>query len=301
MPRRSKGARLWLRKRRSRAAQWVIRDGNYQEVTGRPAHDLVGAERALATYIAEKHVRSLRKGSRDPERIPIADVLTVYARDVVPQHSRPNETRARLKAIDRFFGDKMLSYVAGETCRAYAAQRTTSAAARRELEELRAAINHHRRENLHDKIISVVLPHKNASRDDWLEREQAAAAIRAAWRHREVQNGDTTVRYTRRHIARFMIFARYMGSRASVICNTSIEPIRPADKPWCDLRHGVFYGLPKGHRQNKKRRQIVRIPPRLLAHLRRWQAQGHRFVVEWNGAPVKRITKATMLLSKTPD
>lgn len=292
MPRQSQGARLWLRKRAGRAAQWVIRDGSYQKGTGRPAHDLIGAERALAAYIAEKHVRTLRKVSRDPERIPIADVLTVYLRDIVPRHSRPKETKTRLKAVERFFGNKMLSYVTGETCRAYSAQRSTSAAARRELEELRAAINHHRRENLHDKIVSVVLPEKSASREAWLEREQAAAVLRAAWQYRELQKGDTTARYTRRHVARFMIFARYMGSRATVICDTSIEPIRPVDKPWCDLRHGVFYGLPRGQRQTKKRRQIVQIPPPLLSHLRRWQAQGQRFVVEWNGEPIKRITKA---------
>ena len=34
----------------------------------------------------------------------------------------------------------------------------TAAAARRELEDLRAAINHHRREGLCSEIVSVVLP-----------------------------------------------------------------------------------------------------------------------------------------------
>jgi hypothetical protein len=177
----------------------------------------------------------------------------------------------------------MLSYVTGETCRAYAVQRSTQAAARRELEELRSAINCHRHENLHDRIVSVVLPEKSAPREDWLEREQAAALIWKAWRYREVQEGDATSRYPRRHLAHFMIFARYMGSRARVICDASIEPARPIGRPWCDLRHGVFYGLPQGQRETKKRRQKVSIPPPLLAHLRRWQRQGHRHVVEWYG------------------
>jgi hypothetical protein len=174
-----------------------------------------------------------------------------------------------MKTLEKFFGDKMLSFVTGQTCREYAGTRSTEAAARRELEELRAAINHHRREGLHDRIVSVVLPPKSTPREDWLECEQAAALIWRAWRYREVQEGDATVRYTRRHVARFMIFARYMGSRASVICNASIEPVRPIGLPWCDLRHGVFYGLPQGQRETKKRRQKVRIPTPLLAHLRR--------------------------------
>jgi hypothetical protein len=64
--------------------------------------------------------------------------------------------------FEQFFGDKMLSDVTGETCRAYVARRSTDAAARRELEDLRAAINHHRREGLHDKIVSVVLPDEHS-------------------------------------------------------------------------------------------------------------------------------------------
>ena len=74
---------------------------------------------------------------------PLRNVLTIYLRDVVPGHSRPKETKGRIKALDAFFGDRMLSHVTGETCRAYAAQRSTDAAARRELEDLRAATNHH--------------------------------------------------------------------------------------------------------------------------------------------------------------
>jgi hypothetical protein len=35
-----------------------------------------------------------------------------------------------------FFGDKMLSNINGELCRGYVAQRSTDAAARRELEDL---------------------------------------------------------------------------------------------------------------------------------------------------------------------
>ena len=77
-------------------------------------------------------------------------------------------------------------------CREYVRTRTTDAAARRELEDLRAAINHHRREGLCSKIIEVVLPPEHPARDRWLTRSEAARLIWAAWRCREKQKGLET-------------------------------------------------------------------------------------------------------------
>ena len=68
--------------------------------------------------------------------------------------------------------------------------------------------------------------------------------------------------------------------------------MRPKGLPWCDLKTGMFHGLPEGQHETKKRRQKARIPRPLLAHLRRWRRLGHRYVVEYNGAPVQRVTKA---------
>jgi hypothetical protein len=65
----------------------------------------------------------------------------------------------------RLSGRRKLSDVTGVACREYARLRSTPAAARRELEDLRAAIIHHRREGLRDKIVSVVLPQKSLPRD----------------------------------------------------------------------------------------------------------------------------------------
>ena len=180
MPRSSKGARLWLRSRRGRGSVWVIRDGRYQESTGCAGSDIVGAERARAAYIAAKHVRSARSGTRDPEQIPIADVLTIYVTDVVPNRARPKESIGRIAQLDAYFGDKMLSYISGDACRGYAAKRPSDAAARRELEELRAAINHHRREGLCNKVVEVVLPPERPARERWLTRSEAARLIWAA-------------------------------------------------------------------------------------------------------------------------
>ncbi len=184
----------------------------------------------------------------------------------------------------------MLSDVTGETCRAYVAQRSTDAAARRELEDLRAAINYHRREGLHDKIVSVVLPDERPARERWLTQSEAARLIRSAWRYREVQKGKPTDRRSRQHIAQFILVALYTGTRASAVCGAALQPT--VGHGWIDLERGVFYRRPVGQRETKKRQPPVPLPGHLLAHLRRWKRRGQRFAVEWNGQPVKTIKRA---------
>jgi integrase len=294
MSRRAKGPRLWLRPARpdGTAAAWFILDDTRQRGTGLGAGaSNAEKEKALNQYLTEKHTAGASVGSRDPSQILVDDVLAKYVRDVVAKSPQPYETTLRIKALRKFWGGKRLSEVTGDTCRAYAATRTEGAA-RRELEDFRAAINHHRREGLHDKIVSVVLPDKAPGKERWLTRDEAAHLILTAWRYREKQNFRATDRRTRRHVARFMVVARWMGSRAGVICGASIEPKRPKGRPWVDLKNGVFYGRSAGERQTKKRKQLVRLPLPLLAHLRRWRANGQHYAVEWNGEPIKRISKA---------
>lgn len=327
MPRRSKGPRLWLRPARpdGTAAAWFILDGTVQRGTGLGVDATARQkETALSGYITDKHTKTVSVGSREPSQILINDVLNKYFRDKVSPNLVEAETTAADKAraaragkpipeakwilkrgapsgaletmlriieLRKFWGTKRLSEVTGDNCRAYAATRT-SGAARRELEDFRAAINHHRREGLHDKIVSVVLPDKGANRERWLTKSEAAHLILTTWRYREVQNFRATDRHTRRHVARFMVVARWMGSRAGVICSASIEKKRPAGRSWIDLTAGLFYGRAQGERATKKGKQLVRVPPQLLAHLRRWRRAGQRYVVEWNGEPVLRVTKA---------
>jgi hypothetical protein len=73
-------------------------------------------------------------------------VLTLYLRDVAPRHSRPGEAVKRLRRLGTFFASHTLADINGPLCREYAEAQNTDTMARRDLEELRAAINHHRRE-----------------------------------------------------------------------------------------------------------------------------------------------------------
>lgn len=301
MPARSKGPRLWWRKpRRSKRTGnithpgvWLIRDGKRQTSTGCGHNDLDGAARKLAAYIARKHVDTAAKSVRDPAEIPIADTIALYGRIVVPGHARPKETAARLKRILAFCVKQqkhMLSDINGDFCRDYVASRSTDAAARKELEDLRAAINFHRKEGHCEKIVSVVLPQRRLSRENWLTRQQAAKLIWTAWRYREIQKGKPTDRRSRQHVAKFMLVAGYTGSRAGAICAAALQPT--TGHGWIDLERGVFYRRPRGRRETKKRQPPVPLPRKLLAHMRRWKRLGQRFCVEWNRAPVRDVDHA---------
>jgi integrase len=316
MSRPGKGARLWLRPEKRKAngtlrerPVWVIRDGSRKVSTGCPPEDRAGAERALGEHLADKYKPNRARG-RHPSEILIADVLTIYLTDIAPRHAREDETKQRVLTLDVWWAEKTLAEVNGANCRAYVEHRSrqawkaarpektgtvprmvTAAAARRELEDLRAAINHHRREGLCSEIVSVVLPPRANARERWLTRSEAARLLWAAWRARQVMRDKATLRAVGRHVARFILVGLYTGTRSAAICGAALMPT--VGRGHVDLEQGVFYRRAIGRRQTKKRQPPVKLPPRLLAHMRRWAAHGlaRRAVVEWNGKPVDSVRK----------
>jgi integrase len=111
---------------------------------------------------------------------------------------------------------------------------------------------------------------------------------------RQKQFGKITDRATAQHIAQFFLAGLYTGTRAGAICGAVLD--KPTiGQSWIDLENGIFYRQAIGRRKKKNKQQTpVRLPPRLLAHLRRWKRKkiSIRFLIEWNGEPVKRINKA---------
>ncbi len=288
----SKGARLWLRPERGREkATWIIRDGDKQIRTRCGPDDRAAAERRLGDYISAKY-KPARQRDRDPASVPVADVLNIYMIDAAPRVASARELGQRVVALLEFFGDRRLDEINGGLCRAYAERRGSQSMARRELEDLRAAINHHRREGLCNAIVEVVLPPKAPSRERWLTRSEAAGMIWAAWRYREVQKGKETDRRSRRHVARFMLVALYTGTRSSAVCGAATRPA--IGRGHVDLESGLFYRRAPGARETKKRQPTIRLPDRLLAHMRRWERLGiaRTSVVEFGGGPVKSVRKA---------
>jgi hypothetical protein len=157
MPPTSKGVRLYKRKARYSGGKlvgqpvWIIKDGARHIATGslaspsetKPPRE---AEQALADYIARKYQPERRR--RDIEDIDCADVLSIYLTDI----GEPNdqfEIEARIGRLNEFWGGKTLSQISARACAAYVKHRGNRGGARRDLETLRAAINHHANEGFH--------------------------------------------------------------------------------------------------------------------------------------------------------
>lgn len=306
MPRQTKGPRLWLRKerldpktgKRISAASWIIIDGAKHIATGCGEGQDHDAARALAEYNVQQYRPPRRE--RDIEHIAVADVLLTYIADRGDSQANQAKFYERMDRLNDWWGAKMLDEVNGETCRAYVKSRGTPGGARRDLEDLRAAINHHAKEGLHRGVVRVALPAKGQPRERWLSRSEAAKLLWSLWRfreqqrrHRGVDKGRVlpTKRYPLRHVARFVLIGLYTGSRAATIAVAS--PHQEEGRGWVDLDRGIYYRKPIGKAATNKRQPPVTLPARLLTHMRRWDRLGiaREYFVEHNGQPVESVTK----------
>jgi hypothetical protein len=170
MPQRTKGPRLWLQPARKdrngrviERAVWVIRDGTVKRSTGCGPREAEQAAERLRDYLNAKPTK--RVSNRDPSAVAVADVIAIYSEDVVSKHARPKETAARLERILDHFGDKYLSHLNRKTCDEYVKKRGAQTAARRELEDLRAAVRHHWQAGLCASLTPVVLPDRGERRE----------------------------------------------------------------------------------------------------------------------------------------
>ena len=319
MPRRKKRARLWFRKARRDKRDntvirgvWIIIDNGRHYPTGCFEGEDEKAEQVLAQHIANKYQPPRKR--RGIEEIDIADVLSIYLdaalqvfrvrhgvaeeyEDTVPAIRK---FKGRIDRLNEFWGGKMLSEVTGSTCRQFAEGRLLGGA-RRELQDLSAAIGHHLYEGYHREIVKVTLPEKGPARERWLTRDEAARLIWVCWRYREVQQrhrgaraGEKlpTVKRPLQHLARFMLIGLYTGTRAAAIAAAS--PVRAEGRSFVDLDAGIYYRLAQGRKQTNKRQPPVPLSTRLLTHMRRWYAKGiaREYFVEWHGKPVSSVKTA---------
>jgi integrase len=166
-------------------------------------------------------------------------------------------------------------------------------AAYRDLKILAAAINRYLKKKVGgiQMRFSPVLPDAPEARERWLTRDEAAKLIRTAWRLKRetVFRGGRFSHHTSRHIARFILVGLYTGSRAGDICGAALMPT--IGRGYVDLDRGIFKRKPDNKKETSKRQPTVPIPPRLLAHMRRWQRLGisRHSVIEFNGKPISRI------------
>lgn len=266
MPRPAKGARLYLRKRKDRAAIWVIRDdGGAEASTGTSSR--AEAEKILAKYIAEKYRPS---GPAAAEEMTISQALLIYAEDHAPDLAAAERAAYAIDALEPFWGHLPVSAIKGATARQYLDHRGVSpSTVRRELGVLQSALNYCAKEGHLLSAPTVWRPPESAPRDRWLTRREAAYLLRATRR----------LRVDGRHLGKFVLTALYTGTRKGAILALRID--QPSTTGgWVDTDHGVMYRKPQGQAQTTKRQTPARLPRQYLAHVRRWKAAGARFVVQ---------------------
>lgn len=300
------------------------------------------AHQALAAYITAKHTPSVQKGRGAGEILVVDVLLMWGERVVQKKvedlraedakagivHEKPpiyegraGRCMARLLQLGEWWQGKTLADVDGDSCDAYVAWRCGQAwksarpeetgndarmvspqGARRELEDMRAAINWHRGRGYCREIVEVSLPAKGKRKEHHLERPEAARLLLGMWRKRELMTvrkdsrtraGEKVPSKKRphRHLCRFTLLGIYTGTRAGAIATAAFEPI--PGRSWLDIESGMFHRLAVGQAATNKRQPPVRIPDRLLAHIRRWKRLGASkdFVVEFNGQPVEQVNK----------
>jgi len=271
MPRPTKGARL----ERRESGLYHIRDGGRRVSTG--TRDSREAETALAAYIAAKDRPT---GPRGADQITVAEVSDIYLTERAPHVKDPARIADCIRALIPILGPLPLSAITGEVCRRYGKTRDRApGTVRKELGTLQAAINHAHAEGYITSAPRVRLPAKPAPRDRWLTRDEAARLIRAAYRNPKAK-----------HLARFILVAVYTGTRTDATLRLRFMP--HINGGHVDCERGVLYRRAAGEAETRKRTPPAPIPPRLLAHLRRWERMGARHVVEVKGARVASLKTA---------
>lgn len=292
-------------------------------------HGPDGAEAQLAAYIAAKWAPRAAQAPEgdtpdrrsDPSRVLIAEVVAYYltgrwgASVAPPAEGEPEDpvseaaanAASRLKTVLGWWGDKTLSDVRRSSCQAYVqhrcgqtikafaqnapnARRVTEAGARRELEDLSAAIGYWHDEHHLTHRPKVVLPEKAESPRDALTRAQAARLLMAARGYRLTGETHASGRPTwarlrdsgpanRAHLKRFILIGLYTGPRPGVIPKLLWQ--ESPTQAWVDLDAAVVYRRGKRERDHRtKRRPLAKIPPRLLAHMRRWRTKDQALMAD---------------------
>jgi integrase len=314
MPRASKGPRLELKHYKDRSPKWVIRDSQQTLGTGCDERDRDGAERKLAEFILKKHDPAKALDRNNPNETKIADVLSLEMQRIAKADMpawRKKELITVCQNMGNWFGDRVVGDLDGELQERYAAERKrivakkvngewtslvtdepAPIAAYRDLKFLAAAINRFFKKKIGgvQTRFSPVLPEGPEARERWLTRDEAAKMIRAAWRlRRDSGLPGKPGRHTLRHIARYILVGLYTGSRHGDICGAALMPT--IGRGYVDLERGIFRRKPENKKETSKKQPTIPIPPRLLAHMRRWQRLGisKRAVIEFSGKPISRI------------
>lgn len=283
MGRREKGPRLHPKKVNDQT-WWIIKDGARRKSTGCLLDDVEGARAALARYLADSHMPP--SDARHPSDLLVVELIAVYKRDKQTEVVRGDMLTYSIPKLVEFWDEDTLGDVKKSRCNEYVkwrcAQGVSDQTARRDLETLRAAINHyHETYGPLEAVPFVTMPTKSEPRQRWLTRNEAARLLRAA---------------KSPHLRRFIIIGLYTGMRSQSILGLSWGPSLTSG--WVDLDNGIIYrrgAISKRTKKNQNQRPST-IPTRLRAHLERWHRidveVGVPHVVHYQGTKVTKLRRS---------
>lgn len=205
----------------------------------------------------------------------IARALEIYGREHAPHVASPATIGYRIDALLPFWGERAISTVKGETCRAYVKHRSSvkSATAKLELQTLGAAMNYCEREGYLTHAPKITVPKTGKGRTRWLTRQEVSKLLQAGRRSS--------------HLATFILIGVYTGSRSAAILGLQWAPNTTSG--WVDLERGTLHRKSESGLETNKRQPPCPIPAKLTAHLRRVRARTVRYVIEYDGKPVGKL------------
>lgn len=275
MPKRNRGTFLEWRKERS---VWEI----CWYVKGRKKHISTGTEDRNA---ADRHLsqHKQRASKREGSRL-VDDAMNAYLEEHAPHTARPQDIAYCVLNLAPFFGEFSVDEVTKAKCQEYARQRkdVTDGTIRKDLEILRAALNHDHKEGRCEKNFYVWMPDKPEGRPRWLTRIEAANLLRAA-RNVSTATRDKDGNKVSTHLPWFILLSLYSGQRRGAVLGLTWDRV--------DLERGTInwqYG-----KKTNKRRPMQPMPDELwmfMRYLSRHGTQGH--VLTYRGMKMGRVNRS---------
>ena len=278
MARRRSGPRLkWRAERNEFVITWTEQGCTRKRSTGT-------AKREEAEIIFGEwfQARGRRGGPRDPSQVLVTDVLDFYQTERGAKLPSARVIGCAIEALTDYWAGRFLTDISEQTCEGHDDWRERSEnTVRRELNVLATAAGYYLKRGKITRKVHVPLPEKPPSKMRWLTRDEVAQVLRAALRCPKV----------RQYLPLFLLLATYTGRRKEAILSLR----------WCQIdRERGHIGFEGSAKRSNKRRGQIRIPDRLLLHLRRAGAGQPEmgFVLNINGARIKEIYRGLTAAAK---
>lgn len=231
--------------------------------------------------------------------------MLYYVEEQAPSTKNPELIGYHMLRLNPFFGRMMVSEIDPKACRDYRKLRQSGqigpkpvleATARRELETLQAALNFAYEEKKLLYPVKLKLGRKSPARIRHLSRTEVARLMGAALGYvpaycdvvTRQPGGWCRMHRPQYHVARFILICLYTGTRHDATLKLRWQRANAAGG-WIDLDDQILYRKGDGEGETNKRRPPLRIPLRLLNHLRIWRKQSVLGPIEYNGEMIAKM------------